>query len=239
MQNNIQIWPSLLAGNFGKLEESAVKAQTSGADALHLDIMDGNFVRNLSMGPDVVKMARRCLKIPLNVHLMLTNPDHFIQAFVEAGASTITIHVEARCDITSALRLIRKLGVRCGVVLNPETPFEALLPFVEEIDEVLCMTVHPGFGGQKFMAEVLPKVKAIRTWLRAHPPKQGVGDGMAKFDLSIDGGIDLKTAPLAAAAGANMLVAGSALYASGDMTRDINAMRNSAKTVFAQALAEN
>lgn len=230
----ISIWPSLLAGDFGHLEEAALLAQSAGADALHLDIMDGHFVPNLSMGPDVVKMAHRCLKIPLNVHLMLTRPDLFAEVFVKAGATTLTIHVESACDISSTLRRIRALGARPGIAINPETPFEAVLPFLGETDEVLCMSVHPGFGGQKFMPEVLPKITAIRHAGRTQS-KCGKGKD-ALTDISVDGGIDLSNIASVAAAGANSMVAGSSLYKSKNMAQDLRQMREKARAVFGKNL---
>lgn len=224
----IQVWPSLLAGDFGRLADSARAAERAGADALHLDIMDGHFVPNLSMGPDVVRMARRAVRIPLNVHLMLTRPDTLARAFVEAGATTLTLHVESACDVACALRAIRALGARAGIVANPETPFEALAPFLAESDEVLCMSVHPGFGGQRFIPAVLPKLAALRRWARA----AGRESGPRALDLSVDGGIDLETGPRAAAAGANCLIAGSALYKAKAMADDVRALRERAASAF-------
>ena len=204
--------PSLLAGDFGNLEASAKKAEASGGDALHLDIMDGCFVPNLSMGPDVVKMAGRAVHIPLNVHLMLIRPDLHIRRFVDAGADTILIHIESACDVSKTLNDIREAGAAPGLVLNPETPWEALRTHLDEADEILCMTVHPGFGGQGFMPEVLPKIEALR---RAAGAK----------DIVVDGGIDLKTVESAARAGANAIVAGSSLYSSKNMAADLLLMR--------------
>lgn len=233
MNGEIYIWPSLLAGDFGRLEESALNAQAAGADALHLDIMDGHFVPNLSMGPEVVKMARQCLNIPLSVHLMLSRPDQFAEVFIKAGATRLTIHVESSCDVLGTLRRIRALGASPGVAVNPETPFEAVLPFLDEVDEVLCMTVHPGFGGQKFMPEVLPKIAAIR---RAARPRQArVGDAM--LGIAVDGGIDLSTVTRVAEAGANIMVAGSALFKSKNMAQDLRQMREKARAVFGQDVA--
>jgi len=236
MTPEIYIWPSLLAGDFGRLEESALKAQAAGADALHLDIMDGHFVPNLSMGPDVVKMARRCLNIPLSVHLMLSRPDQFAEVFIKAGAATLTIHVESSCVVLHTLRRIRALGARPGVALNPETPFEAVLPFLGEADEVLCMTVHPGFGGQKFMPEVLPKIAAIRRAARPRAGRDRGGDG--RLSITVDGGIDLNTVTRAAAAGANIMVAGNALFASKTMAQDLRQMREKARAAFDQDATE-
>lgn len=230
MKGDIYIWPSLLAGDFGRLEESALKAQEAGADALHLDVMDGHFVPNLSMGPDVVRMARRCLNIPISVHLMLSRPDQFVEVFVEAGAAMLTIHVESSCDLMGTLRHIRALGAIPGMAINPETPFEAILPFLGEVDEVLCMTVHPGFGGQKFMPEVLPKIAAIRRAARTQPGRGS--DENAVLGITVDGGIDLNTVTQAAAAGANIMVSGNALFKSKTMAQDLRQMREKARAVF-------
>lgn len=237
MNGEIYIWPSLLAGDFGRLEESALKAQEAGADALHLDIMDGHFVPNLSMGPDVVKMARRCLNIPLSVHLMLSRPDQFAEMFIKAGAAILTIHVESSCDVMDTLRRIRALGAIPGVAVNPETPFEALLPFFGEVDEVLCMTVHPGFGGQKFMPEVLPKIAAIRRAARLGRGRGGGRKGEGMLGITVDGGIDLNTVTRVAAAGANIMVAGNALFTSKTMAQDLRQMRQKARAVFGQDVA--
>jgi len=236
MNPEIYICPSLLAGDFGRLEESALKAQEAGGDALHLDIMDGHFVPNLSMGPDVVKMARRCLNIPLGVHLMLSRPDQLAEVFIKAGATTLTIHVESACDVLRTLRRIRALGVIPGLALNPETPFEAALPFLDEVDEVLCMTVHPGFGGQKFMPEVLPKITAIRRAARPRPKRDRGGEGM--LGITVDGGIDLNTVTRVAKAGANIMVAGNALFTSKTMAEDLRQMREKARAVFGQDVAK-
>ncbi|MBU4198737.1 MAG: ribulose-phosphate 3-epimerase [Verrucomicrobia bacterium] len=223
MKQKVAILPSLLAGNFGRLEESALKAQAAGGDALHLDIMDGHFVPNLTMGPDVVRMAHSCLRIPLSVHLMLTRPDYLVDAFIEAGSATLLIHAEAQCDVAKTLRRIREKGIRPGLALNPETPAAALDPYWGAFDEVLCMTVHPGFGGQAFMPEVLPKLSEIFTRAR-----QGRGEESV-VDLGVDGGIDLETVKQAAGAGANIIIAGSSLFKAADMSQALAAMRTAAE----------
>jgi ribulose-phosphate 3-epimerase len=208
----IQILPSVLAANVGRLEEECIRAEESGADGLHLDIMDGHFVRNLSMGPSVVRMAHEAVNIPLSVHLMVTNPEIFVPAFAEAGADTILIHIESRSEPRFVLKTIRDRGLRAGIVLNPETPPEPVFDLLDAVDEVLCMTVHPGFGGQAFIAEVLPKI-AI---LRARAPE---------LDISVDGGLNEKTCAASAARGANVFLVGTSLFESADMARSIVTLR--------------
>lgn len=227
MQNakpRIQILPSLLAANVGRLEEACLRAEHSGADGLHLDIMDGHFVPNLSMGPDVSRMARRVIKLPLSTHLMVTRPDLFIGPFVDAGADTLLIHVEAQSDTLKTLKAIKAKGVRAGITLNPETPAEAALPFLKEVDEILFMTVHPGFGGQKFISSVLPKIAEIRKRVPV-------------LDLSIDGGISLETAEQAAAYGINIFIAGTFLYNASNMTAEIETMRQRARTAWCSRIS--
>ncbi len=212
------ILPSLLAADVGNLESEARRAEAAGADALHLDIMDGVFVPNISMGPAVVAMARKHTRLPLNVHLMLRHPDRYVAPFADAGADSIQIHVEAECDVPATLREIRRRGLRPGITLNPPTPAEAVFALLGLVDEVLCMTVHPGYGGQAFIAEVLPKMRAVRTEARRQ--------GLDELDLMVDGGIDLETAPRCAAHGANAFVAGTALFPHADMDGRIRRMRD-------------
>ena len=210
---NVQVLPSLLAADFGSLATEIKRAEASGADALHLDIMDAHFVPNLSFGPDVVALAQRVAPdFYRNVHLMMTRPDLYLESFAAAGAQTIQIHVEADCDLHTELKRIRALGVKNAIVLNPETPVERLAPYLGEIDEALVMTVHPGYGGQSFIADCLPKV----TWLREKCPN---------LDIMIDGGGNAKTIPLSAKAGANMFVAGGYLFKQPDMKAAVEALR--------------
>lgn len=209
----IEILPSLLAADFGRLADEIRRAEDSGAEALHLDIMDAHFVPNLSFGPDVVALAKR--EAPgfyRNVHLMMSRPDLYLDKFAAAGAQTIQIHVEADCDLHDELRRIRSLGLRNAIVLNPETPVERLTPYLGEIDEALVMTVHPGYGGQKFIAECLAKV----SWLRSQSPD---------LNIMVDGGVNAETAVLAAKAGANQFVAGSYLFRQADMKAAVEDMR--------------
>jgi ribulose-phosphate 3-epimerase len=208
-----EILPSLLAADFGRLADEIGRAEASGADALHLDIMDPHFVPNISFGPDVVALAKRTApSFFRNVHLMLSRPDLMLETFARAGAQTIQIHVEADCNIHVELKRIRALGVRAGIVLNPETPVETLLPYLDEVDEVLVMTVHPGHGGQSFIADCVPKV----AWLRKRRPA---------LDIMVDGGINAETAVLAAKAGANQFVAGSYLFRQADMALAVSDLR--------------
>ena len=213
MVMKIEILPSLLAADFGRLADEILRAEASGADALHLDIMDPHFVPNMSFGPSIVDFCRKaCPGFYRNVHLMMSRPDLYLGKFASAGAQTIQIHVEADCDLHTELRRIRALGAKPAIVLNPETPVERLYPYLDEADEVLVMTVHPGYGGQKFIADCLPKV----TWLRERRPS---------LDIMIDGGGNAETIPLSAKAGANQFVAGSYLFKQADMKSAVADLR--------------
>lgn len=207
-----EILPSLLAADFGRLGEEILRAEASGAQALHLDVMDAHFVPNLSFGPDVVALARRTApSFYRNVHLMMSRPDLYLEKFAEAGAQTIQVHVEADCDLHVELARIRAMGLRNAIVLNPETPVEALVPYLGEVDEVLVMTVHPGYGGQKFIPGCMPKVEFLRA-------------RMPDLDIMVDGGINAETAETALKAGANLLVAGSYLFKQTDMKKAVDDM---------------
>lgn len=209
----LEILPSLLAADFGRLSDEILRAEASGADALHLDIMDPHFVPNLSFGPDVVALSRRTVPgFYRNVHLMMSRPDLYLEKFAAAGAQTIQIHVEADCDLHVELARIRSLGVKPAIVLNPETPVERIAPYLDEVDEVLVMTVHPGYGGQKFIADCLPKV----SWVRERRPG---------LDIMVDGGVNGDTAVESVKAGANQLVAGSYLFRQSDMAAAVADMR--------------
>lgn len=208
-----EILPSLLAADFGRLADEIIRAERSGADALHLDVMDPHFVPNLSFGPDVVALSKRVApQFYRNVHLMMSRPDLYLEKFAAAGAQTIQIHVEADCNLHVELKRIRALGLKNAIVLNPETPVEILTPYLGEIDEALVMTVHPGYGGQTFIADCLPKV----SWLRERCPV---------LDIMVDGGVNAETAVLSLKAGANQLVAGSYLFKQSDMRSAVVAMR--------------
>lgn len=210
----LQILPSLLAADFGRLSDEIRRAEASGAEALHLDIMDPHFVPNISFGPDVVALSKRSAPgFYRNVHLMMRRPDLYAGKFVAAGAETVQIHVEADCDIHETLAAVRALGAKCALVLNPETQVEIMRPYLGEINEALVMTVHPGYGGQKFIRECLPKV----SWLRERAPA---------LDIMVDGGVNGETAVEAVLAGANQLVAGSYLFAKEDMKAAVEKMRS-------------
>lgn len=213
----IQILPSLLAADYGRLADEILRAEASGADALHIDIMDPQFVPNMSFGPDFVALARRVAPaFYRNVHLMMSRPDKYIEKFIDAGAQTILVHVEANCDLHETISKIRFFGARPGVVLNPETRVEFVYEYIGEVDEVLVMTVRPGYGGQKFMSECLAKMRALR--LR-----------FPLIDIMIDGGANAETVPLAAAAGANQFVAGSYLFGKADMKAAVGDLRRRAE----------
>lgn len=211
----IQVLPSFLAADLGHLADELRRAEASGADAIHLDIMDPTFVPNMSFGPSIVDFCRRtCPNFYRNVHLMMNRPDLYLEAFAKAGAQTIQIHVEADCDLHTELRRSRAMGLKNAIVLNPETPVARLEPYLGEVDEILVMTVHPGFGGQKFIDDCLPKL----TYLRARLPN---------VDLMVDGGVDAETAVRAARVGANQFVAGSYLFKQTDMKAAVENLRES------------
>jgi len=209
----VQIAPSILAGNFSCLGEEVRKVEASGADAVHFDVMDGHFVPNLTMGPDLVRCLRPLSKLTFEVHLMVERPADYIESFVEAGADMLCFHIEAENAPSPLLEKIKELGVRCGLAINPSTPVVKLKPFLSLLDYVLVMSVVPGFSGQRFMPEVLEKA----SWLREEMGQE--------FLLAMDGGINLETACEARKSGVNFLVAATAIFKSDSYCEAISCLR--------------
>lgn len=212
----IRIAPSLLSANFAALGQDVARVEDGGADLLHVDVMDGHFVPNLTMGPPVIRAIRRVARIPLDVHLMVSNPDPYLEAYVEAGASMLSVHVEAVPHLHRTLQAIRRLGAKAGVALNPSTPAIAIEEVAGDLDFVLVMSVNPGFGGQSFIPRSVAKIRAIRALLDA---------AGSQADIEVDGGIDAGTAPAVVAAGARILVAGQAIFGSPDPTAAVSRLR--------------
>ena len=218
MAQNIKISPSILSADFSILGDEIKSLEQAGADLIHVDVMDGHFVQNITMGPPIIKMIRKCTKIPFDVHLMISPVEKYIKAFAEAGSDIITIHPEATDNLKRAVGTIKSLGKKAGVSLNPKTPISALMDVINDIDLILIMSVNSGFEGQSFMGEVLPKVTELRKL---------INDKKLKIDIEIDGGINFETAPLAVKAGANILVSGTTIF-SGSLKDNIQKLRNCA-----------
>jgi ribulose-phosphate 3-epimerase len=215
----LQIAPSLLSADFAALGEAMAAAERGGADLIHVDVMDGHFVPNITIGPPVVKSLKRVARLPLDVHLMIENPDRYVEAFVLAGAASVTVHAEAAVHLHRTIHFIKSLGAKAGVALNPATPVSALEQIAGDVDYVLVMTVNPGFGGQTFIPRSESKVRAVRDLLR----REG-----SRAPIEVDGGIDVRTAPGIVAAGADILVAGNAVFGTADPERAIRDLRAAA-----------
>ena len=218
MAQNIKISPSILSADFSILGDEIKSLEQAGADLIHIDVMDGHFVPNITMGPPIIKMVRKCTKLPFDVHLMISPVEKYIKAFADAGSDIITIHPEATDNLKRAVGTIKSLGKKAGVSLNPKTPISTLMDVINDIDLILIMSVNPGFAGQSFMSEVLPKVTELRKM---------INEKKLKIDIEIDGGINFETAPLAVKAGANILVSGTTIF-SGSLKDNIQKLRNCA-----------
>jgi ribulose-phosphate 3-epimerase len=220
MKRPIKIAPSILSADFRCLEREVKQAEDAGADCIHCDVMDGVFVPNITFGSLVVEAVRKCVSIPLDVHLMITNPAKHVDAFCRAGASTLTFHAEECTDIPAALAAIKTHHVRAGVTVNPDKPVDLLLPYLSDIDQVLVMTVYAGLGGQKFIPEMLAKVRAVD----AEAKRLG-----REIDIEVDGGINPDTAADCARAGANVFVAGNYIFTAANYGERIQALRQGAR----------
>lgn len=213
------IAPSILSADFARLGEEIRAVEEAGADWIHVDVMDGHFVPNLTIGPVVIQAVRGATGLPLDVHLMIESPDTFIDGYAEAGADRIAVHVEACPHLHRTVAHVREAGARAGVALNPATPVEAIEPILGDVDQVVVMTVNPGFGGQKFIESVLPKISQIRRW---------IDERELSIDLEVDGGVGPGTIGRVARAGANAFVAGSAIFHKADYAATIAELRKEA-----------
>ena len=223
MARRIQIAPSILSARFDRLGEQVREAVEAGADLFHIDVMDGHFVPNLTMGPAIVRSIRPLTDVPFDAHLMVTRPQDFVKAFAEAGVDDLTVHVESDHDVAATLQAIRDVGVSPGLVLNPATPFQAAVPYLKDVDLLLVMTVHPGFAGQAFRQDVVPKIRAARAYI----DREGL-----PVQLQVDGGIKIDTAPIVGEAGADILVSGSGIFPD-RVAENLQAIREAAERAAA------
>lgn len=212
----IKIAPSILSADFSRLAEEIRDVEHAGADYIHVDVMDGHFVPNITIGPLIVEAIRPVTKLPLDVHLMIENPDTYIPMFAKAGADYISVHVEACVHLHRTIQLIKSFGVKAGVVVNPATSIDMIKHIIEDVDLVLLMTVNPGFGGQSFIHSVLPKIQEVSNFVK---------DKGISVEIEVDGGVNPETARLCVDAGANVLVAGSAIYNEKDRKQAITNIR--------------
>lgn len=230
----VQIVPSILSGDFGRLSEEAGRIQNAGADGIHIDIMDGHFVPNLTLGPRAVEAIRRSTSLFLDVHLMMYSPFDYVERFIQAGADSITFHFEATEDVEDTLAFIRKCGKKAGLAFRPETSFSMIPKYLYLCDRILLMTVSPGFGGQEFMSEVLEKIHLTREYCERHGIREGGivlqqetrSDTLNPFLIQVDGGINEETGKACLKAGANVLVSGHYLFSQQSLAEGIQRLRN-------------
>ena len=211
MTDTVKLAPSILAADFARLGDHVAEAERAGADRIHVDVMDGHFVPNISMGTPIISSLRKVTRLPLEAHLMISDPDFFVEEFAQAGTDSFMVHWEGNNDLSRTVQRIKALGKRVGVAINPATPAAVLEEIIQDLDQVLVMTVSPGFGHQHFLHTTLPKIGRARRMIDRIKPG---------CDLEVDGGVDVATAPLAVAAGANVLVAGSAIFNDGEGVAD-------------------